>query len=40
MTTLPSALQAPASAPETLGRCRELVRPALTKFGLNAEAVR
>ncbi|MFI1363645.1 polyprenyl synthetase family protein [Streptomyces griseochromogenes] len=31
MSTLPSALQAPPSAPDVLGRCRELVRPALAE---------
>ncbi|MFG2122504.1 polyprenyl synthetase family protein [Streptomyces sp. NPDC048710] len=31
MTALPSAVQAPPSAPEILDRCRELVRPALTE---------
>ncbi|MFJ3307133.1 polyprenyl synthetase family protein [Streptomyces sp. NPDC086549] len=31
MTALPSTVQAPPSAPRILGRCRELVRPALTE---------
>ncbi|MEU5535515.1 polyprenyl synthetase family protein [Streptomyces sp. NPDC020362] len=31
MSTLSSAVQAPPSAPAVLGRCRELVRPALTE---------
>ncbi|MFF4394801.1 polyprenyl synthetase family protein [Streptomyces sp. NPDC001480] len=31
MSALPSPVQAPPSAPEILGRCRELVRPALTE---------
>ncbi|MFF4575162.1 polyprenyl synthetase family protein [Streptomyces sp. NPDC001410] len=31
MTALPSTVQAPASAPEILRHCRELVRPALTE---------
>ncbi|MFF4575163.1 hypothetical protein [Streptomyces sp. NPDC001410] len=40
MTTLPSALHTPATAPEILDHCRKLTRPALTEFGSDAEAVR
>ncbi|MFF4040006.1 hypothetical protein [Streptomyces sp. NPDC001816] len=40
MTALPSTVQAPTPAPETLDHCRKLTRPALTEFGLDVGVVR